>query len=61
MRVILVQEIFSYQRKLIVVRRIHSLWLSLLTAHLTCGIVGITPKILPKLINFVGTWFPGSP
>ena len=28
---------------------------------LTFGIVGILPKLLPELINFMGTWFPGSP
>ena len=30
-------------------------------ALLTSAITGIVPKILPELINFVGTWFPGFP
>ena len=34
-------------------------WVKL--ALLICGITGLLLKILPEPINFMGTWFPGSP
>ena len=61
MRVILVtRNLFLSQEIRSCHRKNNSLfWVKL--ALLICGITGLLPKISPEPINFMGTWFPGSP